>query len=188
VETDPPHAPAPWACRNGSGPVIGFVGRIEPRKGPLDLVRAAPAIRHAEPHARIVVVGDDPYDADRAYTSTVTGSPEIEHHPWSGNAPGLMRHLDVLVLPSYQEPFGTVLAEAMAVGTPVVATNVDGLPEVVQDGVTGRLVAPGAPAELARAVLEVVARKAEMGAAAKASAARFNADGYADRIERLIAP
>ena len=60
-----------------------------------------------------------------------------------------MRHLDVLVLPSHQEPFGTVLAEAMAVGTPVVATRVGGLAEVVQDGVTGRLVAPGDPAALA---------------------------------------
>ena len=52
-----------------------------------------------------------------------------------------MRHLDVLVLPSRQEPFGTVLAEAMMAGTPVVATRVGGLAEVVHDGVTGRLVA-----------------------------------------------
>ena len=115
----------------------------------------------------MVVIGDDPYATDPAYTRAVTGSPEIEHFPWVENAPGLMRHLDVLVLPSHQEPFGTVLAEAMAVGTPVVATRVGGLPEVVDDGVTGRLVAPGDPAQLAAAVLEVLARREEMGAAAR---------------------
>ena len=116
------------------GPVVGFVGRIEPRKGTLDLVRAAPAIRRARPDARIMVVGNDPYGTDPAYTAAVTRSPEIEHHGWVANAPGLMRHLDVLVLPSYQEPFGTVLAEAMAVGTPVVATRVGGSPRSSRTG------------------------------------------------------
>jgi glycosyltransferase involved in cell wall biosynthesis len=186
VNTSPPEVPAPWP-RNGA-PVIGFVGRIEPRKGPLDLVRAAPLIRRAVPDARVVVVGDDPYGTDRAYTQSVTGSPEIELHPWTDDAPGLLRHLDVLVLPSYEEPFGTVLAEAMAVGTPVVATRVGGLAEVVDDGVTGRLVAPGAPDQLAEAVLDVLAHRDQMGEAARERAVRFNAGDYVDRVERLIAP
>jgi glycosyltransferase involved in cell wall biosynthesis len=99
-----------------------------------------------------------------------------------------MRHVDVLVAPSRQEPFGTVLAEAMAVGTPVVATRVGGLAEVVDDGVTGRLVDPGRPDQIAAAVLEVLARRAEMGAAARRWARRFDADDYAARVERLIAP
>jgi glycosyltransferase involved in cell wall biosynthesis len=185
VDPDPPAVDAPWTA--GDGPVIGFVGRIEPRKGPLDLVRAAPAIRRRAPDARIVIVGDDPYGSDPAYTRTVTSSPEIEHYPWSGNAPGLMRHLDVLVLPSYEEPFGTVLAEAMAVGTPVVATNVDGLPEVVEDGVCGRLVPPGERGPLADAVLDVLANRPRMAAAARERARRFYIDGYVDRVERLIA-
>jgi len=116
----------------------------------------------------------------------VTGSPEVAHHPWSDNAPGLMRHLDVLVLPAYEEPFGTVLAEAMAVGTPVVATAVDGLPEVVRDGVTGRLVAPGDPQQLAAAVLEVLERRAEMGAAARIDARRFATDSHVEQVERLL--
>ena len=185
---DPQPAAAAPLWPTGNGPVIGFVGRIEPRKGPLDLVRAAPAIRRAVPGARVVIVGDDPYDSDPAYTRAVISSPEIEHHPWTDNAPGLMRHLDVLVLPSYDEPFGTVLAEAMAVGTPVVATCVGGLAEVVDDGVSGRLVAPGDPGRLAEAVLDVLAHRPEMGAAAQRSAARFFVSDYVDRVERLIAP
>jgi glycosyltransferase involved in cell wall biosynthesis len=184
VDPDPPQATVPWAT--GNGPVVGFVGRIEPRKGPLDLVRAAAAIRRGAPGARLVVVGDDPFDADPAYTASVIASPEVDHHPWSDNAPGLMRHLDVLVLPSYQEPFGTVLAEAMAVGTPVVATRVDGLPEVVRDGVTGRLVDPGDPDGLAAGVLDVLGRREQMGRAAREHAERFGADDYALRVERLL--
>jgi glycosyltransferase involved in cell wall biosynthesis len=104
------------------------------------------------------------------------------------DAAGLMRQLDVLVAPSHQEPFGTVLAEAMAVGTPVVATRVGGLAEVVEDGVTGRLVEPGDPAALAAAVREVLARRTEMGAAAQVHARQFGADAYADRVEALIRP
>jgi glycosyltransferase involved in cell wall biosynthesis len=184
VDPDPPAAAAPWPT--GTGPVVGFVGRLEPRKGPLDLVHAAPAIRRGCPDARIVVVGDDPYDGSPEYTRQVLASDQVEHHGWHANAPGLMRHLDVLVLPSYEEPFGTVLAEAMAVGTPVVATAVDGLPEVVRDGITGRLVRPGEPDELAAAVLEVLARRQEMGPAAREQARRFNTADYIDRVEALI--
>jgi glycosyltransferase involved in cell wall biosynthesis len=186
VDPDPPSAPAPWPT--GNGPVIGFVGRIEPRKGVLDLVRAAPAIRRGAPGARVVIVGDDPFGSDPAYTRAVVSSPDVEHHPWTSNAPGLMRHLDVLVLPSYEEPFGTVLSEAMALGTPVVASAVDGLPEVVSDGVTGRLIAPGDPPGLASAVLEVLARRPEMSAAAREHARRFWTDDYVDAVEQLIAP
>ncbi len=184
VELEPAAVPAPWAT--GRGPVIGFVGRVEPRKGALDLVRAAPAIRRELPGARVVIVGNDPFGADPAYTQAVVGSDEVEHYPWSASAPGLMRHLDVLVLPSREEPFGTVLAEAMAVGTPVVATRVDGLPEVVLDGVTGRLVTPGDCGELARAVLEVLGRRDEMGAAAREHARRFAVGDYVERVERLM--
>jgi len=185
VDSNPPAATPPWAP--GGGPVIGFVGRIEPRKGPIDLVAAAPKIRAGLPGARVMMVGDDPYGTDPGYTRAVISSPEIEHHPWVDNAPGLMRHLDVLVLPSYQEPFGTVLAEAMAVGTPVVATRVGGLAEVVDDGVSGRLVEPGDADALAAAVLEVLGNRERMGAAARERAKRFDSDDYAERVERLIA-
>jgi glycosyltransferase involved in cell wall biosynthesis len=184
VELDPPPAQPPWPI-DGS-PVIGFVGRIEPRKGPMDLVLAAPAIRREVPGARVVMVGSDPFGTDPAYTQAVIGSSVIEHYPWSDAAPGLMRHLDVLVLPSREEPFGTVLAEAMAVGTPVVATSVDGLPEVVRDGITGRLVTPGDTDELALAVLDVLAHRQQMGAAAREDARRFAVDDYVERVERLI--
>ena len=80
-----PAAQPPWPI--GNGPVIGFVGRIEPRKGPLDLVHAAPAIQREVPGARVVMVGSDPFGSDPAYTQAVIGSSEIEHYPWSPPRP-----------------------------------------------------------------------------------------------------
>lgn len=186
VELDPPQTTAPWEA--DGRPVVGFVGRIEPRKGALDLVHAAPAIRAGAPEARIVIVGDDPYGSDPAYLAEVRAASEIEQYPWIENAAGLMRHLDVLVAPSRSEPFGTVLSEAMAVGTPVVATRVDGLVEVVEEGVNGVLVEPGDPEGLAAAVLRVLEHRDAMGAAGRESARRFGADTYARRVEALITP
>ena len=187
VELDVPAVPAPWpASRNGGGPVVGFVGRIEPRKGPLDLVRAAEAIHAGAPGSRIVLVGDDPYNSAPAYAAKVRAAADVEHVPWVADGAAVMRHFDVLVVPSRQEPFGTVLAEAMAAGTPVVATHVGGLAEVVAGGETGRLVEPGRPDELAAAVLEVLGKREAMGAAARERAQRFGADAYADRVETIL--
>ena len=189
VELDVPDVPAPWPPDPDPArpaPVVGFVGRIEPRKGPLDLIRAVPRIRAAVPDVRIVLVGDDPYDSAPDYAAEVRGAAGVEHIAWVPDGAAVMRHLDVLVAPSRQEPFGTVLAEAMAAGTPVVATRVGGLAEVVVDGVTGRLVAPGRPDELAAAVLDVLADRERMGAAAREHAQQFGADAYADRVERIL--
>ena len=181
IEPEPPAVQAPW--EPDGRPIAAFVGRIEPRKGVLDLARAAPALQ--EQGVRVVLVGDDSFDADRDYRAQVIAS-GVEHHGWVEGAAGLMGAIDVLVLPSRAEPFGTVLAEAMNAGTPVVATRVGGLAEVVDDGVTGRLVEPGDPDALARAVLEVLGHAAAMGAAGRERARRWHADAYAERVDGLL--
>jgi glycosyltransferase involved in cell wall biosynthesis len=187
VELDPPRVPTPPWPAEPSGPVVGFVGRLVPRKGALELVKAAPAIRAARPDVRIVIVGDDPYDDEEPdYAAAVRASDDVEHVGRVGSAAGILGHLDVLVLPSLQEPFGTVVAEAMAAGTPVVATRVDGLPELVQDGITGALVDPDDTAALAVAVLRVLDDRAAMSTAARAAAERFGADAYTDRLQDLL--
>ncbi|HEX8105087.1 MAG TPA: glycosyltransferase [Solirubrobacteraceae bacterium] len=173
-------------ARTAGGPVVGYVGRIEPAKGVLDLARAAAALR--DDGARVVIVGEDVNGTDRAYRDAVVGAPGVEHLGWIDGAAGHMAALDVLVLPSHKEVLPCVLAEAMAAGTPVVATRVGGTPELVEDGVTGRLVEPGDPAALAAAIRDVLARRPAMAAACRERAPRWNADAYAERIEALIAP
>jgi glycosyltransferase involved in cell wall biosynthesis len=189
VELDPPPVEPPWPP--GAGPVIGFVGRLDAAKGPLDLVQAAPAIRARAPGARVVLVGGEPYAGDSRYAAEVRRTAEangVERFGWVEGAAGLMGQLDVLVLPSRREAFGTVLAEAMAAGTPVVATRVGGLPELVEDGITGALVAPGDPAALAAGVLRVLEQRERMGARARERVAPFATPTYADRVERLLGP
>ena len=189
VELDPPPVDAPWqrataaaarwSASSGASSRARACSTSSPRPPP-----SAPA----SPGAEVVIVGDDPWDAFPDYLAQVRAARDVVHVPWHDNAPGLMRHFDVLVAPSHQEPFGTVLSEAMAVGTPVVATRVGGLAEVVDDGVTGLLVEPGEPDALAAAVLEVLGRRDAMSAAARQAAQRFGADAYADRVEALIRP
>jgi glycosyltransferase involved in cell wall biosynthesis len=185
VELDVAAGPCPWTPDDR--PVVGFVGRFEPRKGPLDLVAAAPLVRERRPDARIVLVGGDPYGDDPDYAAAVRAATDVEVVGWVDDAAQVMPHLDVLVAPSRNEPFGTVLSEAMAAGVPVVATDVDGLPEVVTDGVDGRLVGVGDVPALAAAILDVLEHRETMGAAARDAAKRFDADAYADRVAALIA-
>ncbi|HEU4974730.1 MAG TPA: glycosyltransferase family 4 protein [Baekduia sp.] len=194
VELDPPRRPAPWAAgapspAGGGPPVIGFAGALVPEKGAMDLVAAVPAIRAGlgARGARIVVLGDAAGDRDDArYAAAVLASGAVDHAGPVADAASVLHHLDVLVAPSREEPFGLTVAEAMAAGTPVVATRVDGLPELVEDGVSGALVAPGDPEALAAAVLRVLERREAMGAAAREAVLRFGADAYAEHVADLL--
>ncbi|HYB23831.1 MAG TPA: glycosyltransferase, partial [Solirubrobacteraceae bacterium] len=76
----------------------------------------------------------------------------------------LMRALDILLLPSEEEPFGRALIEAMALGVPVLATNVGGPAEIIDDGVEGYLLAPHDPPAWAQAIRRIAA-SADRGAA-----------------------
>jgi glycosyltransferase involved in cell wall biosynthesis len=188
MELDPPDAPPPWepGVAGVTGPIIGFVGRLEPRKGALDLCAAAPIIHATLPDARIVILGEEPDDEHLAYAVRVRSSRGVEHFGHVPNVAGVMRHLDVLVHPSLEEPAATVLGEAMAVGTPVVATDVDAVPELVEHGVNGILITPGDVKGLAAGVLRVLEHREEMGAAALRTARARDADSYADHVEALM--
>jgi len=196
VELDRPRAePAPAWVHDGEERV-GCVGRIEPRKGTLDLLRAAPELLARRPRARIVVVGDDDFgvapgylrEARRLAADPALGG-RVELVGARPEAHRLMGWFDVLAFPTREEPGGTVAAEALAAGVPVVASNVGGLPEVVTDGRTGRLVAPGDPSALAAALAETLAGdRVAMAAAARQDARRFSAERSADVVEEALWP
>jgi glycosyltransferase involved in cell wall biosynthesis len=138
-------------------PRVVFIGRLVRQKGVRTLVEAAGRMR--TPGAQMVIVGDGP---DRAEVESLALRLGVAHRVHvtgfvpHERVPAVFASADVLVLPSLYEELGTVLVEAMHAGRPVVASRVDGIPEVVEDGVTGLLVAPGDAGALAQAVDRVL--------------------------------
>jgi glycosyltransferase involved in cell wall biosynthesis len=174
-------APRPaWA----EGGVVGFVGRVEPHKGTLDLVRAMRSV-----DARLVVIGSG--GGSYAEQVRAEAGEQVLFAGEVDDARALMRWFDVLVVPSHQEAFGTVAAEALAAGTPVVATRGGGVEEYLVPGRNGELVMAGDVEALAKAINTVLPRAASMAAAAREDAKRFDADlvtaNVADALREAIA-
>lgn len=158
------------------GLVVGTVGRLAAVKDQATLVRGFAMVLRDRPawrgRLRLAIVGDGPLRADLA--ACVQGEGVA---PWvwlvgdRDDVPELLRLLDLFVLPSLGEGISNTVLEAMACALPVIATRVGGNPELVDDGVTGRLVPPGDPAALAQAVTGYVGDVALMqrhGAAGRA--------------------
>ncbi|MBW1796222.1 MAG: glycosyltransferase [Deltaproteobacteria bacterium] len=118
---------------------IGTVGRLDPIKDHPTLFRAFEIARRKVPNSFLLIVGDGP-EGQRLEALAGKGVAFIGNRT---DVPGLLRALDVFVLPSRNEGISNTILEAMATAVPVVATNVGGNPELVEDGTTGFLVEPG---------------------------------------------
>jgi len=140
----------------GEGPLVGCVARLEKVKGVADYVDAAARIALSVPSARFVVAGSGSQRDELVARRAPDLADQFELLGDVRPVEPLLAALDVLVLPSLSEASGIVLLEAGALGVPVVATAVGGIPEVVEDGVTGILVPPGQPAALADAVTRLL--------------------------------
>jgi glycosyltransferase involved in cell wall biosynthesis len=188
VEAVEPSPQPEWA---GQGPVVGFVGRIEPRKGLLDLLAAARSLSERVRRLRIVIVRGPALEADRDYERRVLemagrmGDTVVVTGP-DDDARRLMPWFDVLCVPSLVEPFGTVAAEALAAGTPAVVTDSGGMPEYVTPGRSGEVVPPGEPAQLAAALERVLATAPAMADAARADVARFETSRAASETAAIL--
>jgi D-inositol-3-phosphate glycosyltransferase len=179
----------------GDGPMLLFVGRIQPLKG-LDVAIGALA-ELDDPRAELAVVGgpsglDGPAElarvlelaVDLGVRDRIRFVPPQPHHLLSS----WYRAADVVLVPSRSESFGLVGLEAAACGRPVVAAGVGGLRTIVEDGHTGFLIDGRAPASYASAVaklLEDPALAAELGRAGAARASRYTWSTAAARLRRL---
>jgi glycosyltransferase involved in cell wall biosynthesis len=147
-------------------PVIGIVARLFSWKGHTALIDALAVVRRELPGVRLVVVGDDD---PRAHPGGGSYRAELEaqicrlglqqHVIFTGlrtDIPELMAALDVFAMPTWEEPFGMVFLEAMAMKKPVVAWASGGATEIVMDGVTGFLVEPKATVALADALTRLL--------------------------------
>lgn len=135
-----------------AGRVIVFVGSLVPQKGVDTLIESFKEIKIKD--TSLVIVGDGP--ERKRLEALAMGIKDIQFLGRREGLKSILTKSDVLVLPSREEGFGLVLLEAMALGTPVVATNVGGIPEIVEDGVSGILVEKDNPKQLADAVVKVL--------------------------------
>lgn len=135
---------------------ILFFGRIAPYKGLEDLIAAQPLVSAVIPDARFIIAGAGPFERHAA-TMADPAAFEI-HNRFISNqeVPRLFRRAGVVVLPYVEASQSGVIPIAYEFGKPVVATRVGGLPEVVDDGVSGIVVEPGDPQQLAAAIIRLL--------------------------------
>jgi glycosyltransferase involved in cell wall biosynthesis len=184
-------APADLGIPPGSI-TFGFVGRLEIRKGLIDLAKAWSTVAPSVPNGWLVITGSgaDEEEARRA----VGDAPRVRWLGYRKDVAQILKSLHVLVVPSHWEGFGFVAAEGMVAGVPVVAANASSLAEIIEDGVSGRLVPPRNAAELARAMTELARNPEERARLAGAGRERvlraFNVnqmvDGYAQVLQDTI--
>lgn len=143
--------------------VVGCVARLVPVKGIEDAVTATAQLVDLTPPVHLVLVGDGPQRGALQKLAGQLGVRERVHFlGLRRDVPDLLPVFDILVLPSRNEGMGRVLVEAQAAGVPVVATRVGGVPDLVSEGQTGRLVPPGDPAALAAAIRSLAEDRAAL--------------------------
>jgi glycosyltransferase involved in cell wall biosynthesis len=172
--------------------VVGYVGRFVPIKDLPTLVAAFAAIVRDIPNAWLLLIGDGPARGDVESAARAAGvSERLRITGWVDDLPAIYAAIDVCVLSSLNEGTPVALIEAMAAAKPVVSTAVGGVPDVIEDGVTGMLVSPRLPEALANAVVELLrdapARMVMGNAARQAVAGRFSQTRLVDEIDRLYA-
>ena len=156
-------------------PLVGVVARLEPEKGQRTLLEAWPLVLERVPNAKLLIIGEG---SQRAPLEALAEELDLLGEHCSGDrcvgtrgarpgakvlftglrddVPAVTAALDVAVLPSYREAQGLALLEAMALRRPVVATNVGGVPEMIEDGRTGLLVPPRDPVALGGAIARLL--------------------------------
>ena len=138
-------------------PLVGVVGRLETQKGHGYLLEAWPSVVREFPDARLLLVGDGSLREPRHARARALGVAEsLIFAGFRADVPRMLDAMDVVCLPSLYEGMPLTAIEGGAMARPVVATAVDGTPEVVRDGRTGRLVPPADPPALARALRELL--------------------------------
>ena len=165
--------------------LLGVVAQLSPWKGQHTAVEALRLVREQGLDAHLLLVGSAKFVAratrfdNEAYVAGLRAQiaaagldDRVSFLGERDDVPELVRRLDILLLPSEEEPFGRALIEAMALGVPVLATDVGGPPEIVQDGREGYLLPPDRPEAWAQAILRIAASPDRGGAMGRAGRVR----------------
>jgi glycosyltransferase involved in cell wall biosynthesis len=176
-------------------PLAGVVGQLTPWKSQDDAIRSLAVARRSVRDATLVIAGSAKFTGAAARFDNAAFAeslPLLTRRLGLGDAvsllgevddvPGVLAALDVLLVPSWEEAFGRVVVEGMAMGLPVIATASGGPPEIIDDGRTGFLLAPRDPdtwGDLLADLLRDPTRRADVGGAARLAATRFAPEAHA---------
>lgn len=167
----------------GGSPIVGNVAALVPHKGQRYLVEAAALVSRTRPDARFLIFGEGELRKPLQYQVRHLG---LERHVqlvgFRTDVLSCVRSFDVFVMSSITEGLGTSLLDAMALGRPAVATSAGGIPEAVEDGVTGLLVPPQHAAPMAEAILTLLADPALARRMGEAGLARVRTHFTAERM------
>ena len=187
---------------DASAVAAGVVAQLTPWKGQEDAIRALGLLRDSRPELRLLLVGSAKFSSSAtrydnlAYTRSLERLVDelglggrVEFLGERRDVPEIMRALDLVLVPSWEEPFGRSVGEAMAMGVPVAATEVGGPAELIGDGQEGLLVAPRRPdlwaAALERLIDDGELRKSMGLAGRKRAAEELDVRRHAERLVSL---
>jgi glycosyltransferase involved in cell wall biosynthesis len=138
--------------------IVGVVARLEAEKGHRTLLEAWPLVLAEVPSARLLIIGEgSERDSLEAQVASLGIEDRVVFTGRREDVPAVTAALDVAVLPSYREAQGLSVLEAMALGRPVIASRVGGIPEMIEDGVSGLLVEPHDCDALAAGIVRLLA-------------------------------
>lgn len=165
--------------------VAGVVAQLIPRKGHRYLLSALPGLLERHPDLQVLIFGQGPLEAElRAEVESRNLAAAVRFTGFRHDLPRWLGGLNMLIHPADMEGLGVSLLQASAAGVPIVTSRAGGLPEAVQDGVTGILCPPGDVAALAAAIDRLAgdaALRARFGAAGRARIlAEFSIDAMVD--------
>jgi glycosyltransferase involved in cell wall biosynthesis len=171
------------------GPLVGLVANVRGSKGHRYFLDAAREILRERPDTRFLIVGSGVgFDDVQRRIRELSLEREVLMLGFRRDVPEILAALDVLALPSIKsEATSQVILQALATGTPVVATTVGGSPEVIRDGTTGRLVPPADAAALARAILDLLRDPDRARDMARAGQAEVRATQSMDAVMARVA-
>ncbi|HKR83022.1 MAG TPA: glycosyltransferase family 4 protein [Terriglobales bacterium] len=174
---------------------VGMVGHLGTIKGPEDFIRAAAIVASRRKDVTFVIAGEDKSRTghDRRRLEQLVADLGLGSHVnlpgWIDNVPSLLATLDLMISPSRSEPFGLSIIEGMACGVPVIATASEGACEILEDGLSGKLVPIGDFEQLAEAIVGLLDNKEmRMNLAAQALKVvhtRFTITRMVDSTEQL---
>jgi glycosyltransferase involved in cell wall biosynthesis len=186
--------------RDGASPVlVGTVGHLAPIKGHDVFVRAAALIKEHRADVKFVVIGEDKspqMDHRKALESLIAGMnlrESVAMPGWRDDIAAALSSLTLFVSAARSEPFGLSIVEAMAAGLPIVATASEGAREIIEEGVTGKLVPVEDPESLAKVISDLLddpderlrlGRNAQVAARQRFSLARMASD--TERVYREV--